>query len=100
MLVVYYFLAAASRIGFKFDSISLQTQMEKVTLMQAELLEFKLAWLDADEARERLIDFVEKLKQGQKLLLQREQELQESQAPVKCAPNFPCALQCQAAGTS
>ena len=46
----------------------------------------RVAWLEVDQAVAQAADFKQKLKQGQRLLLQKQQELQESQAPVKCVP--------------
>ena len=56
---------------------------------QAELLEFRVAWLDAEKARLELQDLKDKMQQGEAQLLERQQELQESQAPVKCALDPP-----------
>ena len=52
-------------------------------------MEFRVAWLDAEQARLQAKDYEEKLKQGVSQLSERQQELQESQAPVKCAFNLP-----------
>lgn len=51
----------------------------------------RVAWLEAEQAIAQAADFKKKFKQGQRQLLQKQQELQESQAPVKCAPSPPWA---------
>ena len=54
-------------------------------LPQAELMEFRVAWLEADQARLQAIDTRTKLEKAKALLVERKRQLEESQAPIKCA---------------
>ena len=54
-------------------------------LPQAELMEFRVAWLEADQARLKAIKTRTKLEEGKALLTERKRQLEESQAPIKCA---------------
>jgi len=55
------------------------------SLLQAELMEFRVAWLEANQARLKALEYQEKAANALRNLNQRQLELQESQAPVKCA---------------
>lgn len=54
-------------------------------LPQAELMEFRMAWLDADEARKQAIETQGKLNDGKDLVKKRKKELEDSQGPIKYA---------------
>ncbi len=66
--------------------------------LQAELMEFRVAWLEANQARLKALEYQEKAANAQRNLNQKQLELQESQAPVKCAhdPALAIAVLCTA----
>ena len=57
--------------------------------VQATLLGHRVAWLEVKQARAEAAAIKKKVEQGQQLLLQRQKELQESQAPVKLGSSPP-----------
>lgn len=67
----------------------MQRVKAKADILQATLLGHRVAWLEVKQAREEATATKKKAEQGQQLLLQRQKELQESQAPVKWGPGPP-----------
>ncbi len=57
-------------------------------------MDFRVAWLEADQARLKAIETRTKLEDGKALMAETKRQLEESQAPIKCALGLVKACPC------